>query len=92
MKTLTVKQAQDQLPDVLHEVAQGEDVNIQGDGITFKVVVLTRSATDQALSGDDLDDPLVIARASEPAFAEWDNPLDAKYDNYEKHYHGVSER
>ena len=64
--TISAKEAQDRLPDLLNQVAQGEDIEItSGDGsITCRLVMVARKTTERVpdlhpnalVMSDDFDD------------------------------------
>jgi len=55
--TISAKEAQDRLPELLDEVAKGEDIQItSGDGaITYRLVVIARETAYQSRRVADLN-------------------------------------
>jgi antitoxin (DNA-binding transcriptional repressor) of toxin-antitoxin stability system len=56
MTTLSAREAQDRLPDLLNQVAGGEEVEITGGdgGVTVRLVIVSRGAArDTAVSEDN---------------------------------------
>ena len=53
--TISAKEAQDRFPDLLDQVAQGEDVEItSGDGnITYRLVIVARKTAERVAGSGD---------------------------------------
>lgn len=66
MKTITLQEAQQCLPELIHLVEQGEEVLITQEHLTIKLVVLPKDVkkrrfgqhTGQAQMSDDFNQPL----------------------------------